>query len=135
MYFAKHHREELKKTEPGLSLGEVGKACGAAWSKLDDKAKAPFQKEAEKVGVCFFFGKVSPRVGMAAARRLAAHGALLPWLAGLPAGCPCCPAAAPQPCAHILQPPNHLLLGACSCILQDKARYEKEKAAYVPQDD
>lgn len=65
MYFAKHHREELKKTEPGLSLGEVGKACGAAWSKLDDKAKAPFQKEAEK----------------------------------------------------------------------DKARYEKEKAAYVPQDD
>lgn len=110
MYFAKHHREELKKTEPGLSLGEVGKACGAAWSKLDDKAKAPFQKEAEKVGLCFFFGEVAPRVAMAAARGLAAHGALLPLLAGLPAGCPCCPSAL---CSHTAttQPP------AAGCLL------------------
>ncbi|PRW39212.1 non-histone chromosomal 6 [Chlorella sorokiniana] len=47
MFFASDKRKELKETQPGLSLGEVGKATGEAWKELTDKEKEPYVKKAE----------------------------------------------------------------------------------------
>ncbi|PSC71969.1 non-histone chromosomal 6 [Micractinium conductrix] len=47
MFFASDKRKELKKDQPTLTLGEVGKATGAAWSELTEKDKAPYVKKAE----------------------------------------------------------------------------------------
>lgn len=51
MFFAADKRVELKKSNPDLKLGEIGKATGEAWKELTDKEKEPYNKKAEKVGV------------------------------------------------------------------------------------
>ena len=43
MAFAKDRRPSLLKEKPGLSFGEVGKALGAEWRAMSDKAKEKYK--------------------------------------------------------------------------------------------
>lgn len=48
MFFAKDKRGEVKAKNPAATLGEIGKALGAAWNKLGDKEKAKYEELAKK---------------------------------------------------------------------------------------
>jgi len=48
MYFSKERRPELKKANPGLSFGELGKLVGKEWKEASPSAKKPFEKQAEQ---------------------------------------------------------------------------------------
>jgi len=48
MYFSKERRPELKKANPGLSFGELGKLVGKEWKETSDSAKKSFEKQAEQ---------------------------------------------------------------------------------------
>ena len=41
-------RPEIKAKNPEATFGELGKLLGAKWSSMDDKAKAPYVKQAEQ---------------------------------------------------------------------------------------
>merc|ERR1711865_555615 len=47
MFFSTDKREDIKAANPGCSFGDVGKFLGEAWAKVDDKAKAKYQKQAD----------------------------------------------------------------------------------------
>ena len=41
-------RGKTKADNPTATIGELGKLMGAAWSKIADKDKAKYQKQAEE---------------------------------------------------------------------------------------
>eukprot|EP00967_Tisochrysis_lutea_P113466 scaffold180117_cov37-Tisochrysis_lutea.AAC.2 len=45
MVFCKEQRPKIIAESPNLTFGEVGKALGAAWSKLSDEQKAQYKRE------------------------------------------------------------------------------------------
>ncbi|KAG8366837.1 hypothetical protein BUALT_Bualt16G0009400 [Buddleja alternifolia] len=46
MFFSKTERENVKKTNPGISFTEVGKVLGERWNKLTAEEKAPYEAKA-----------------------------------------------------------------------------------------
>lgn len=44
MVFCKEMRPKLLEENPGMSFGEVGKACGKAWGVLSDSEKAKYKQ-------------------------------------------------------------------------------------------
>ncbi|CAM6091136.1 unnamed protein product [Calypogeia fissa] len=47
MYFSQSERENLKKSQPGLSFTETGKVLGDKWKKMSGEEKAPFEAKAK----------------------------------------------------------------------------------------
>jgi len=48
MYFSIETRPSIIKKNPTIAFGEVGKEIGAAWGKLSDAQKKPYQAQADK---------------------------------------------------------------------------------------
>eukprot|EP01090_Pellita_catalonica_P012629 TRINITY_DN2798_c0_g1_i1.p1 TRINITY_DN2798_c0_g1~~TRINITY_DN2798_c0_g1_i1.p1 ORF type:complete len:217 (+),score=51.08 TRINITY_DN2798_c0_g1_i1:136-786(+) len=48
MFFCQATRPELKKTEPNLTFGEVGKKLGSMWKALSEEEKKPYVQKATK---------------------------------------------------------------------------------------
>ena len=52
LYYCADHRpkilEKLRKKKQKINIADVSKKLGAMWGTLDDKAKAPYTKSAEK---------------------------------------------------------------------------------------
>ncbi|KAG8384731.1 hypothetical protein BUALT_Bualt04G0148700 [Buddleja alternifolia] len=46
MFFSQSERENLKKTNPGISFTEVGKVLGERWNKMTAEEKAPYEAKA-----------------------------------------------------------------------------------------
>merc|ERR1712216_626883 len=45
--FAKDNRENVKKENPGVSLGEASKKLGAMWKELDATTKSKYETDAK----------------------------------------------------------------------------------------
>lgn len=43
MLFAKEHREQVKKDNPEITFGGVGKKLGEMWRALSEKEKAAYK--------------------------------------------------------------------------------------------
>ncbi|GFP79264.1 fact complex subunit ssrp1 [Phtheirospermum japonicum] len=46
MFFSQTEREDVKKTNPGISFTDVGKVLGERWNKLTPEEKAPYEAKA-----------------------------------------------------------------------------------------
>merc|ERR1712042_371189 len=46
-------RAEVKKSNPGASITEVSKECGAAWQNIDPAIKAKYEKKKEEAKKAF----------------------------------------------------------------------------------
>jgi len=53
MFFSQARRPALKKANPGLSFGELGRLVGKEWAAASDSTKSPFEKKAEDDKVRF----------------------------------------------------------------------------------
>jgi len=53
MFFSQARRPVLKKANPGLSFGELGRLVGKEWAAASDSTKSPFEKKAEDDKVRF----------------------------------------------------------------------------------
>lgn len=47
MFFSKAERENIKKSNPGLSFTDLGRALGEKWNKLSAEEKAPYESMAQ----------------------------------------------------------------------------------------
>ena len=43
MLFAQEHRDQVKKENPDISFGGIGKELGAMWRALDEKTKENYK--------------------------------------------------------------------------------------------
>ncbi|KIZ15658.1 hypothetical protein SNA_25260 [Streptomyces natalensis ATCC 27448] len=48
MFYSQDNRERVKKENPDVSFGEIGKILGREWSELSEPDKAPYMKKAER---------------------------------------------------------------------------------------
>ncbi|KAJ1960609.1 Non-histone chromosomal protein 6 [Dipsacomyces acuminosporus] len=48
MFYSQANRERVKKDNPDVTFGQIGKILGAEWKGLSDSAKAPYLKKAEE---------------------------------------------------------------------------------------
>ena len=48
MYFSQEKRPELKKNNPSMGFGDLGKKLGEMWHALKDEEKKPFLQKAAK---------------------------------------------------------------------------------------
>ncbi|KAL0450590.1 UNVERIFIED_CONTAM: FACT complex subunit SSRP1 [Sesamum latifolium] len=46
MFFSQTERENVKKSNPGISFTEVGKVLGERWNKMTAEEKAPYEAKA-----------------------------------------------------------------------------------------
>jgi hypothetical protein len=48
MFYAQDQREQVKKDNPDISFGQIGKVLGEQWKNMTDAAKKPFELKAQK---------------------------------------------------------------------------------------
>ncbi|KAH8089269.1 high mobility group box domain-containing protein [Filobasidium floriforme] len=46
MFYSTAQRENVKKNNPGISFGEIGKQLGQQWREMTAQEKAPYEKQA-----------------------------------------------------------------------------------------
>ncbi|CAI7848416.1 unnamed protein product [Closterium sp. NIES-53] len=46
MYFSQAQREQVKKDNPGIAFGDIGKLIGEKWKKMSGEEKAPYESKA-----------------------------------------------------------------------------------------
>lgn len=48
MFFCQAKRPELRKKQPSATVGELAKQLGAAWKRLSEYQKVPFEEKAKE---------------------------------------------------------------------------------------
>ncbi|CAI5459118.1 unnamed protein product [Closterium sp. Yama58-4] len=48
MYFSQAQREQVKKDNPGIAFGDIGKLIGEKWKKMSGEEKAPYESKARE---------------------------------------------------------------------------------------
>ncbi|GJP36872.1 hypothetical protein CLOM_g21338 [Closterium sp. NIES-68] len=47
MYFSQSQRDQIKKDNPGIAFGDIGKLIGEKWKKMSAEEKAPYEDKAK----------------------------------------------------------------------------------------
>ena len=48
MFYAQDHREQVKRDNPDITFGQIGKVLGEQWKAMSDKEKVPYEAKAAR---------------------------------------------------------------------------------------